>query len=226
MSNRKKTILRGIKEMTLESSKNLGGIGALLIVIGSLGFAVPYAGILSLIGLILLLIGLKGLADFYNEGSIFNNALYSIILAIVGVVVAIATLVITALAALSSIGIDLSNVSDWTTLGTDLASQFTNFGDFSALWTLIGATVSALVILFVFAIIAVLFFRKSLNQLSSKTGVGLFGTAGLLMLIGAVLTIVVIGALLIWISWILVTVAFFQIREQPTQATSPAPSPT
>ena len=147
-------------------------------------------------------------------------------MAIVGVVVAIATLVITALAALSSIGIDLSNVSDWTTLGTDLASQFTNFGDFSALWTLIGAVVSALVILFVFAIIAVLFFRKSLNQLSSRTGVGLFGTAGLLMLIGAVLTIVVIGALLIWISWILVTVAFFQIRDQPTQATSPVPSPT
>lgn len=212
--------------MTLESSKNLGGIGALLIVIGCLGSVVPYAGILTLIGLILMLIGLKGLADFYKEGSIFNNALYSIILAIVGVVIAFATLVITALAAFASIGIDLSNVSDWSMLGSELANQFTNFGDFSAIWTLVGAIVSAAVILFVFAIIAVVFFRKSLNQLSSKTGVGLFGTAGLLMLIGAVLTIVVIGLLLIWIGFILVTVAFFQIRAQPTQATSPAPPST
>ncbi len=59
--------------MTLESSKNLGGIGALLIVIGTIGSAVPYAGILSLIGVILLLIGLKGLANFYKEEDIFNN---------------------------------------------------------------------------------------------------------------------------------------------------------
>jgi uncharacterized membrane protein len=224
--NRKKTALRGIEEMTLESSKTLGGIGALLIVIGSLGFAVPYAGILTLIGLILMLIGLKGLADFYKEGGIFNNALYSIILAVVGVVVAVATLVVTALAALASIGIDLSNVTDWTTFGSALANRFTNFGDFSAIWTLVGAVVAALVILFVFAIIAVVFFRRSLNQLSSKTGVGLFGTAGLLMLIGAVLTIVVIGLLLIWIAWILVAVAFFQIRAQPTQAAPPAPPST
>lgn len=212
--------------MTLESSKNLGGIGALLIVIGSLGFAVPYAGILTLIGLILMLIGLKGLANFYKEGGIFNNTLYSIILAIVGVVVAAATLMITALAALSSIGIDLSNVNDWTMFGSELANRFTNFQDFSVIWTILEGVVAALVILFVFAIIAAFFFRRSLNQLSSKTGVGLFGTAGLLMLIGAVLTIVVIGLLLIWIGWILVTVAFFRIRAQPTQAAPSAPPST
>jgi uncharacterized membrane protein len=212
--------------MTLESSKNLGGIGAILIVIGMLGFAVPYAGILLLIGLILLLIGLKGLADYYKEGGIFNNTLYAIILAIVGVVVAVGTFIVTALAALSDIigrTIDLSNVTDWTTLGTELTNRFTNFADFSAIWTLIGAFVVALIIIFVFAIVAVFFFRRSLNQLSSKTGVGMFGTAGLLMLIGAVLTIVVIGILLIWIAWILVAVAFFQIRSQ---AAAPPPPPT
>lgn len=204
--------------MTLESSKNLGGIGAILIVIGCL--PIPYIqGLLVLVGLILLLIGLKGLADYYNEGGIFNNALYAVILAIVGGVVAIATVVISALAALSSIGIDLANMANWANLGTDLASRFTDLTDFSAIWTLLGALVAALVILFVFAIIAVFLFRRSLNQLSSKSGVGMFGTAGLLMLIGAVLTIIVIGALLIWIGFILLAVAFFRIRAQPTQAT-------
>lgn len=207
--------------MTFESSKNLSGVGAILIVIGSLGFAVQYAGILALIGIILLMIGLKGLADFYKEGGIFNNALYAVILTIVGVVVAIATILVTALAVLFDLGIELSNVTDWTTFGNELANRFTNFTNFGALWTLLGALIAGVIILFVFAIIAALFFRRSLTQLASKTGVGLFGTAGLLMLIGAVLTIVAVGLILIWIAWILVAVAFFQIRAPPAQATPP-----
>jgi uncharacterized membrane protein len=211
--------------MTLESSKNLSGVGAILIVIGFFGTLVPYAGILELIGLILLLIGLKGLADYYHEGGIFNNALYALIIGIVGVVVAVATIVVTAVAALLSLGIDLANVSDWSTFGTDLASRFTDLSNMSALWTLIGAVIAGLVILFVVAIVAVIFFRRSLTSLSAKTGVGLFATAGILMLIGAVLTIIVIGILIIWIAWILVAVAFFQIRAQPTQA-PPAPPPS
>ena len=216
--------LWGIIKMTLESSKNFSGVGALLIVIGSLGLAVPYAGILILIGVIILLIGLKGLADYYHEGGIFNNALYAIILGIVGVVVAVAMIVVTAVAALASLDINLSNVTDWATFGTELANRLTNFADFGALWTLIGAIIAALIVVFVFVIIAVIFFRRSLNSLSAKTGVGLFGTAGILMLVGAVLTIVLIGLLLIWIAWILVAVAFFQIKTQPAQAPPQPPS--
>jgi uncharacterized membrane protein len=208
--------------MTLESSKNLSGVGAILIVIGFFGTLVPYAGILELIGLILLLIGLKGLADYYHEGGIFNNALYALIIAIVGVVVAVATILVTAVAALLSLGIDLANVSDWSTFGTDLASRLTDLSNMSALWTLIGAVIAGLIILFVVAIVAVIFFRRSLTTLSAKTGVGMFATAGILMLIGAVLTIIVIGIIIIWIAWILVAVAFFQIRAQPAQ-TPPAP---
>jgi uncharacterized membrane protein len=211
--------------MTLESSKNLGGIGALLIVIGSLGFAVPYAGLLSLVGVILLLIGLKGLANIYGDAGIFNNTLYAIIIAIVGVVVGIASIVITALATLASIGITLTNVTDWATFGTELANRFSNPANFGVLWTVIGALIIGVIIIFVFAIIAVFFFRKSLTSLATKTSVGLFGTAGLLMLIGAVLTIIAIGAILIWIAWILVTVAFFQIRTQPAQTPPPPPAP-
>ena len=214
--------LWGIIKMTLESSKNLSGVGALLIVIGSLGLTVPYVGILILIGVIILLIGLKGLADQYHEGGIFNNALYAIILGIVGVVVAVAMIVVTAVAALASLDINLSNVTDWATFGTELANRLTNFADFGALWTLIGAIIAALIVVFVFVIIAVIFFRRSLNSLSAKTGVGLFGTAGILMLVGAVLP--VIGLLLIWIAWILVAVAFFQIKTQTAQVPPQPPS--
>lgn len=209
--------------MTLESSKNLGGIGAILIVIGVL--PIPYATILSLIGLILLLIGLKGLADFYKEGGIFNNTLYAIILAIVGGVVAAGIVAVMFIGTLADLGINLSNITDWATFGPALVTRFTDISNSGLLFNLLGAIAISLIVLFVFAIIAVLFFRRSLTQLASKTGVGLFGTAGLLMLIGAVLTIIVIGALLIWIAWILVAVAFFRIRAQPAAPTQPAPPP-
>jgi len=200
--------------MDFDTSKNLSGIGALLIVIGFLGSMVPYAGILSLVGVILLLVGLKGLASFYKEDGIFNNALYAIIASIVGVVVAFATIVITAVATLASIGIDLNNIEDWANIGTEFGNYFADFANFSELTTLIGAVIIGFVILFVFAIIAMIFFRKTLTELASKSGVGLFGTAGLIMLIGAVLTIIGVGLLLIWIGFILLTVAFFQMKEQ------------
>ena len=198
--------------MTFESSKNLSAVGALLLVIGAiLGFVWSFSGILSLIGIILLLIGLKGLANFYKEEGIFNNALYSIIIAIVGCVVGVGVIAVSAVSALADLGIDWANVEDWTNVGTDVATVFTDF-DFSAIATLLGALVIGLIIFYVVVIISMFFFRKSMNQLSSKSGIGLFGTAGLLMLIGAVIP--VIGLLIIWIGAILVTVAFFQMKQE------------
>ena len=197
--------------MTFESSKILSAVGALLMVIGFLGALVPYAGVLSLVGLILLLIGLKGLANFYSEQGIFNNALYAIITGIVGVVVTIGAVVLSAVAAFASLGIDLANIEDWAMLGTELSTIFAS--DISAAFSLISAILVGLVILWVFAIISMFLLRKSMNQLSDKSGIGLFGTAGLLMLIGAVLTVVVIGVLLVWIGLILATVAFFRMKE-------------
>ena len=171
-----------------------------------------------------MVIGLKGLADYYKERGIFNNTIYAIITCIIGVGVAVATIFATALSALASIGIDLLNIGDWAMLGSELANYFTNFGDFSVIWTLLGAILLGLVIFYVVLIITMIFLRRSMNQLSSKTGIGLFGTAGLIMLIGAFIPL--IGLLLIWISFILITVAFFQIKEQPTQVATTVPPTT
>ena len=199
--------------MSFDSSKNLSAIGSLLMVIGFLGSVVPYAGILSIVGLILLLVGLKGLSSYYQENDIFNNTLYAIIIGIVGAVVAVATLIVTAVSAFATIGIDINNINDWTNFGTEIGTYFSDFANFSELWTLIGAVVLAMLVIFVSMIISMYFFRKTMTQLSTKSGIGLFGTAGLLMLIGAVLTIIAVGLLIIWIGLILATVAFFQMKE-------------
>jgi uncharacterized membrane protein len=200
--------------MAFESSKNLSAVGALLTVIGSIGAIVPYSGILTLLGIVLLLIGLKGLANFYNEQGIFNNALYSIITGIVGFVVAIGAVVISAVSALADLGIDIANMEEWDTLGTELGAVFTDFADFGAIWNLISALLVGLIIIFVTLVISMYFLRKSMNQLSTKSGIGLFSTAGLLMLIGAVLSIVLVGFLLIFIGDILAVVAFFQMKKE------------
>jgi uncharacterized membrane protein len=198
--------------MTFESSKNLSAVGALLIVIGAVaGFAVSFSGIVSLIGIILLLVGVKGLANFYKEQGIFNNTLYSIITVVVGCVAGVGVIAASAVAALADLGINWANIEDWANIGTDVATVFADF-DFSVIATLLGALFVGLIILWVTFIISMYFLRKSMNQLSTKSGVGLFGTAGLLVLIGAVIP--AIGLLLIWIGFILATAAFFQMKKE------------
>lgn len=199
--------------MTFESSKNLSAVGALLIILGAiLSAVVSFTGILSLIGLILLLIGLKGLASYYKEEGIFSNALYSVIILIVGFVVGLGVIVVSAISALADIiNVDLANIEDWANVGTEVGAVFADL-DFSAIATLLGALFVGLIIFYAVLIISMFFLRKSMNQLSTKSGIGLFGTAGILMLIGAVLPI--IGLLLIGIGFIIATIAFFQLKKE------------
>ena len=205
--------------MTLESNKTLGGIGALLMVISP--FLGIYTGVLGLIGLILVMIALKGLSDHYNEGGIFNNALYGAILAIIGGVVFVAVIVVAAVGFLSALGIHWSTLSDPTALSS---INWQELVILDILLPHIAAIVGAFVVLFVFVVVAAIFLRRSLTVLSAKTEVGMFGTTGLLMLIGAVLTIIGVGLILLWVALILLTVAFFSIKTQPAQPPESTPS--
>ena len=201
--------------MTLESSKTLGGVGAILVVVGFLGFfGTGYAGIISLIGIILSLIALKGMADSYKEGGIFNNALYGFITLIVGGVVFIAVLV-------AMVFMTVLTGLDWTN-PTAIQSYFM---DFNNLWNILGTIIIAFVALFIFMVISAVFFRKSLSTLAMKSGERIFDTAGLLWLIGAVLTIILVGFILIWIAWILIAVGFFSIKTAAAQPPIAQPSP-
>ncbi len=199
--------------MTLDSNKTLGGVGALLMVIGP--FLGSYTGVLGLIGLILVMIALKGLSDHYTEGGIFNNALYGVVIAIIGGVISVAVIVMTAVDFLSAVGIDISTA--WSDPTVFSSINWEELVTWDILWPHIAAIIGTLVALFVFVVVAAIFLRRSLTTLSEKTGVGLFGTTGLLMLIGAILTIIGVGFILLWVALIPLTVAFFSIKTQPTQ---------
>lgn len=206
--------------MNLETSKYLGGIGAILLVIGFLGsIGTGYSGILGLVGLILVLIAMKGFSDYYKEAGIFNNTLYGFGTSIIAVVAGVAVIAVTLLGTIADLGIaDWTNTAEWT------AAFQESLLDMSALFKFIGGIILAVVVVFILLVIAAFFYRRSLNMLSSKSGVGMFSTAGLLLLIGAFLTIILIGIVIIWIAIILLAVAFFSIKSPTTQAT-PSTSP-
>ena len=209
--------------MTIETSKILGGVGALLMFVGIIPVISSY-GVIELIGLILVMVALYNLASYYTERGIFNNALYGLIAGIVGGVIAVGVVILSVLTSLSDF---LYTVypnwnGDWSAL-SGLTPDTSNLS-LDAIVPFLTGLFAALLILWIFAIIGFYFVRRSLTSLSAKSGVGLFSTAGLLMLIGAVLIIAVgIGLLLIWISMLLLAIAFFSIRPQQEQpAMSPA----
>ncbi|MBS7632485.1 DUF996 domain-containing protein [Candidatus Bathyarchaeota archaeon] len=186
--------------MSVESNKSIGGIGALLIAIG---FFIPF---LTLVGIILVFIALKGMADAYGESGIFQNALYGIIFLIVGTIASIVVL----MGAFFGLGWSMTTM-DYT----DVA----NLGAF------FGTIIIALVILFVFYLLSALFFKKSFDSLGEKSGEKLFHTAGMLMLVGAILTIVGIGLIILLIAWIIAAIAFFSMKATGPQQAPPAPPP-
>lgn len=212
--------------MTIETSKTLGGVGAILMFVGIIPVINSY-GVIELIGLILVMVALYNLASYYTERGIFNNAFYGLIAGIVGGVVAVGTVVLAVLTSLTDFLYTIypSWNGDWSAL-SGLTPDTSNLS-LDAIVPFLTGLFAALLILWIFAIIGFYFVRRSLTSLSAKSGVGLFSTAGLLMLIGAVLIIAIgIGLLLIWISMLLLAIAFFSIRPQQAQAATPAAAPT
>jgi len=206
--------------MEIGTSKILGGVGALLMFIGILPY-VNYFGVIEIIGLILVMVALYNLGSHYREGGIFNNALYGLIIEIVGGVISVGVIIIAVLTSLTDFLYTLFPDwnGDWTAL-SGLTPDPSNITLDSILPFLTGIF-TMLIILWIFTIIAAFFVRRSLGTLSEKSGVGLFSTAGLIILIGAVLIILLgIGLILIWISALLLAIAFFQLRPREEKSTT------
>jgi uncharacterized membrane protein len=180
----------------LDSSKNLAGIGSILLLFP----------VLSIVGIILLYLGVKGLSEYYRDETIYHDALRGVIYGI------IALIAIAAAVPLFVIGGMFSVFS---------AGLGAGFGLLSLLLLL--------VVVFVFYVLAATQFRKAFNTLAQKTGEHMFETAGTLLFVGAILTIVLfIGLILIFIAWIIATIAFFSIKVPQQQygylpPTAPAP---
>jgi uncharacterized membrane protein len=212
--------------MTLDSSKTLGGIGALLIFIGAIP-VVQYLWVVSIVGAILVLFALHDFANIYRDRNIFSNALYGVAVAVIGGIVA----------AVLAFAVVLSNLKDlitqlypgWNGDWTSIQGMTPNTSniDPSAIVPFITGILVVLVIVWIFAIIAAFFVWRSLKQASNRTSVGLFGTAGLILLIGAIIP--VFGLILMWISALILAIAFLTLKpllEHPLETPPPPPTTT
>jgi len=203
--------------LNLDSSKNLGGIGAILLIISVVAFfAQPLLSVLGLLGAILLLVALYGLAQFYREKSIFNSGLYAFIAFVVGAVLTFASVVYLVL--YTSYLSDLISLiypgfnGDWSNLpnlspNTDIS--------FAELLGFVGPIFGIFAVAWISLMVASFFAWRAFKNLATKSGVNLFSTAGIVLLVGALLTVVFgLGLILMWIGVLLLAIAFFQIKAQ------------
>jgi uncharacterized membrane protein len=194
---------------SLSQAKILGEVGSILVVLT----AVPtVGGLLSIAGFILLLIAVKEISDHVADRSIFNNMLISVGAAIVGVVVATILLIGSLINFFYSNGIMGSN------------PNFTNIPQGN--WVgMIVPILGVLAVVWVALIVSAVFVRRSYSSIASKLDVSMFRTAGLVYLIGAATSIVIVGFFIIFVAQVLLIVAFFSIPEKAAEQMSPPPPP-
>jgi uncharacterized membrane protein len=169
--------------------------------------AVPYVGwVLGIIGIVLLLRGMKEFSNFYQDEKIYQDSIAGVkfyVIALIAAAVAIASI----------------------TLGVWSATGFTsNFVFTSGLAVGLIAGFAALVVAFVFNVLASLHLKKVFNTLAQKTGEGSFNTASTLLFVGSILTIIGVGLVLIVIAWIFATIGFFTMKAPQHQQYSPQPN--
>lgn len=200
---------------SLSQAKTLGGVGSILAILG----IVPAVGsVLQVVGLIMTLVAVKYISDILGDKRIFNNMVISVILSI-AVAAVFAVFVVGAIArfiGFASLFGASQSVSPGTVPPADVISLITGL-------------IAGLLLAWVLAIVSAMFLRMSYKTVAARLNVGLFGTAALLYLIGAALTIILIGFVLIFVAQILVIVAFFSLPDQPPpppSGTAPAPMTT
>ncbi|MCL2869179.1 MAG: DUF973 family protein [Candidatus Bathyarchaeota archaeon] len=141
----------------------------------------------NIIGVILLLMGMNTLSKHYKDSRICDTGLIAAsLLYIIGSI-------------LSTIGL------------MALSFHQSMVGLFLGFLLLIPIAI----INFIFTLIAAVFFKNALHALAEQTGENIFRTAGTLMLISAILTIVLIGSFLMIITYIITAIAFFTLKNKP-----------
>ena len=186
----------------LREAKNYGGIGAILLLIGSF---IPTIGpIISIVGLILVFIAVRYIADETKDTSIFKNYLISFICIIIAII-AVAAIV------LGTIGA-IGGLSFFTELENEEITDFESFWDYFE--PFIAGFVAAVVVGWILMIIGSLYIRKCYNSIADHTNISLFKTTGTLYFIGAITLIVGIGILILLIGRILEIVSYFSLPQE------------
>jgi uncharacterized membrane protein len=184
------------------------------------GSFIPTAGlVVDIIGLILVFIAVKYIADVAKNEEIFKNYLLNFIFSIIAIIAAIAIM----LMAFGAMG-------GWAFITSLQSAQITDFNSFMNYFSnfsgLIAGCVAALFVGWILLVLGAVYYRRSYNLIADATKVDLFRTTGFVYFIGAILLIIAVGAIIILIAKILEIIAYFSLPEElPKPATEPAATP-
>ncbi len=214
--------------MSFGSARSIGKSATLLLIIGViiapiiafstifLRFAYPSVllisialGVLSFVGSILFLVAMYRFANLYRTPAIFRNSLYGFLSSIVG------GIVLTALI----FGFLFSALAPLT------PPFYTSPPVPSVVWSFFGLLAILWLGVFTIVLIQSIFYRAAYYALAEKSGEDNFRTAGLLMIIGGALTIIMVGALVFFVGWIFAAIGFFSMKSSSPQSSMPSQQP-
>jgi len=185
----------------LSNAKTYGGIGAILLLVGGV---IPYAGpIISIVGLILIFLGVKTISEVTSDEEIFKNFLLSFIFNVIAFV---------SLFSMLLIGFGAAGGISWA-----MSLETANITDFSSFWNYFGdiiiAALIGFVVAWIFLIIGAIYLKKSYQSIAQHTNVKYFETTATLYLIGSITVIILIGFLILFIARIFEIIAYFSLPD-------------
>lgn len=161
--------------------------------LGGVGSILIFIPFVSLIGYIFMIIAVKQISDDLQDKSIFDNILVAAITGIIGAFAG-AFIVFVSIGAIAKVSVTAG-------IGAERGAFLGVLGGLLVVW--------------IFLVISAVFLRRSYDTMSEKLGVGTFNTAAMLYLVGAALTIVLVGFLILLIAEIVQAVAYFSIPDRP-----------
>jgi uncharacterized membrane protein len=157
---------------------------------------------------------IRDISDIVGDKSIFSNMLVAVGLAIAAIVVG--ALVVVG-SVLRFVGLKALN------FGPNFNPSTVPTGDWVGL---IGSILVGLAVVWVIMLVSAVYVRRTYRSMASRLGVANFGTAGMLYLVGAATTIILVGFLLLLVAQVMVIVSFFSIEETPQALGGQPPQPT
>ncbi len=180
--------------MKIKDIKVIGAIGLMLNLLG----IIPRLGFVARItGLILILVALKEISNVLGEQDIFKKYLAGFLINLIG-------------------SLALLGLSFILGVGTFLISILQTGGIFELIRNLGPIIIFLLLSFYAVLVISSYFYRESFNLLSQKTNERLFTTAANLIFYGAILTIILVGALVSLAGQIVAVVAFLSLPNEIT----------
>jgi uncharacterized membrane protein len=180
-----------------EQVRSAGGLAFIGVIIQLAGLLL--GGLVTLAGYIVELIAIKRLSEAFNNPAIWRNALYAVITAIVGTVVLIASIFA------FFFGLPLLPIPENPYLYPFL---------------FIGIVAAIFVVIYVFVLLSGRFYRNLYNELANSSGISEFRDAAKWTWLGAILLIVIIGAILVLVGRIFALLGYNRLKEwKPPQQT-------